>query len=45
VLEVRASKSRPEIGIVKTRLTATNQAGEVVQVSEPALVVLRRPTG
>jgi acyl dehydratase len=45
VLEVRASKSRPEIGIVKTRLTATNQAGEVVQVSEPALVVLRRPRG
>jgi acyl dehydratase len=42
VLEVRASRSRPEIGIVKIRLVATNQAGETVQVSEPALVVPRR---
>ena len=42
VLEVHASRSRPDIGIVKIRLVATNQAGETVQLSEPALVVPRR---
>ncbi|HVZ72970.1 MAG TPA: MaoC family dehydratase [Polyangia bacterium] len=45
VIEVRASRSRPDIGIVKMRSVATNQAGEPVQLSEPALVVLRRPSG
>jgi acyl dehydratase len=42
VLEVRGSRSRPDIGIVRIRSVATNQAGETVQLSEPALVVPRR---
>lgn len=42
VLEVRASRSRPDIGIVRIRSVATNQAGDTVQLSEPALVVPRR---
>jgi acyl dehydratase len=44
VLEVRPSRSRPEIGIVKIRATAYNQAGEPVQIWTPALVVRRRPS-
>jgi acyl dehydratase len=43
VLEVRPSRSRPDIGIVRIRSVATNQAGEIVQQCEPALVVPRRP--
>jgi acyl dehydratase len=42
VLEVRASRSRPDIGIVKTRATTLNQKGEIVQVSRPTLVVKTR---
>jgi acyl dehydratase len=42
VLEVRPSRSRPDIGIVKTRATAFNQAGQPVQISEPVLIVRRR---
>jgi acyl dehydratase len=45
VLDVRASRSRPDIGIVRIRSVATNQAGETVQLSEPALVVPRRAAG
>jgi acyl dehydratase len=44
VLEVRASRSRPDIGIVKTRVTTLNQKDEVVQVSRPTLVVKTRAT-
>jgi len=42
ILEKRTSRSRPELGIVKTRLTTTNQRDEVVQVSRPTLMVRRR---
>lgn len=42
VLDVRPSRSRPELGIVKIRATALNQAGEPVQVSTPVLMVRRR---
>jgi acyl dehydratase len=45
VLEVRPSKSRPEIGIIKIRTTTLNQDGAAVQVSVGNLVVpARKPT-
>ena len=34
VLDARASRSRPEIGIVRMRAEVTNQRGELVAVSE-----------
>ena len=43
VLEVRASKSRPEQGMVKLRTTTLNQRNEPVQISVGNLVVPRRP--
>jgi len=43
VLEVRASKSRPEQGIIKVRTTTLNQNGEAVQIFVGSLVVPRRP--
>ncbi|MFN2645773.1 MAG: MaoC family dehydratase [Burkholderiales bacterium] len=42
VLEVRASKSRPDIGIVKIRTTTLNQNGEAVQINVGNLMVPRR---
>ena len=42
VLEMRESRSRTDLGIVKTRLTTTNQRDEVLQVSRPTLMVRRR---
>jgi acyl dehydratase len=42
VVEVRASRSRPELGIVKILATTLNQAGEPVQISRPVLMVRRR---
>jgi acyl dehydratase len=42
VLEVRASKSRPNQGVIKVRTTTRNQKGEVVQVSVGNLIVPRR---
>jgi len=42
VLEMRASRSRPELGIVKIRVTAVDQAGNPVQISTPVLMVQRR---
>ena len=45
VVEVRASRSRPELGIVRLRATAYNQAGEPVQMSTPALMVRRAAPG
>ena len=43
VLEVRASKSRPDQGVIKVRSTTLNQNNEPVQVSVGNLIVLRRP--
>lgn len=42
VLEVRPSKSRPEQGLVKIRVTTLNQNGEPVLVMVPNLVVPKR---
>ena len=42
VLEVRPSKSRPDIGLVKIRTTTLNQNDEAVQVTVGNLVVPRR---
>ena len=42
VLEVRPSKSRPEVGLVKIRTTTLNQNGEAVQVNVGNLVVPKR---
>jgi acyl dehydratase len=43
VLEVRASKSRPNQGVIKVRSTTMNQNDEPVQVSVGNLIVRRRP--
>jgi acyl dehydratase len=43
VLELRPSKSRPDIGIMKVKLTTYNQAHEVVQIAHPTMIVPRRP--
>jgi acyl dehydratase len=43
VLEVRPSKSRPDIGIVRVRTTTLNQKNEAVQVNVGNLMVPRRP--
>ena len=42
VLEVRPSKSRPQQGLIKVRMTALNQNGETVQVLVANLMVPRR---
>jgi len=42
VLEVRASKSRPDQGVIKVRTTTLNQDGEPVQVSVGNLIVFSR---
>lgn len=42
VLEVRSSKSRPDQGLVKIRMTTLNQNGEPVQVSIGNLIVRKR---
>jgi acyl dehydratase len=42
VLEVRASKSRPNQGMIKVRTTTLNQKGEAVQIAVGNLVVPRR---
>jgi len=43
VLEVRASKSRPDQGVIKVRTTTLNQNGEPVQTFTGNLIVPRRP--
>src|SRR5262245_3850573 len=43
VIELRPSKSRPDIGVMKVRLTTYNQANEPVQIAYPAMIVPRRP--
>jgi acyl dehydratase len=42
VLEVRPSKSRPEQGLIKVKMTTLNQDGEAVQVLIANLIVPRR---
>ena len=42
VLEVRASKSRPDQGVIKVRTTTLNQDGAPVQVSVGNLIVFSR---
>ncbi len=42
VLEVRASKSRPDQGVIKVKTTTMNQNGEPVQISIGNLIVSRR---
>jgi acyl dehydratase len=44
VLDVRRSKSRPDLGLIKVRTTTLNQHGEAVQVMIGNLLVPRRPT-
>ena len=43
VLEIRETKSKPDQGIVKTALEATNQRGEVVLTFERTNLIKRRP--
>ena len=43
VLEVRGSKSRPEQGVIKVKMTTLNQNDEPVQVFVANLIVPRRP--
>jgi acyl dehydratase len=43
ILEIIPSRSKPDRGMVRVRLTTTNQNGEIVQTFSPRLVVFRRP--
>jgi acyl dehydratase len=43
VLEIRVSKSRPDLGVIKVRTTTLNQNNEPVQVSLGNLIVRCRP--
>ena len=43
IIELRQSRSRPDQGLVKIRLTMLNQDGEAVQTFIPTLLVNRRP--
>ncbi len=45
VLEIRPSKSRPNLGLIKVRTTTLNQRDEVVHVRTGNLIVQRRPGG
>ena len=45
VLDVRPSKSRPHLGLVKVRITTTNQNNEAVQVYVANIVVPTRSAG
>jgi acyl dehydratase len=42
LLDLRPSRSRLELGVVKLRLTTLNQRDEIVQVCTPVIMVLRR---
>ena len=42
VIELRPSKSRPDQGVVKVRVTTLNQNGEPVQIFVANLIVPRR---
>jgi acyl dehydratase len=43
ILEITPSRSRPDRGMVKARITTLNQAGEPVQTMVATMVVPRRP--
>jgi acyl dehydratase len=43
IVDVRASKSKPDHGIIRLRNMTTNQRGEVVQTMEAGALVPRRP--
>jgi acyl dehydratase len=43
VTDLRPSRSRPELGIVKMQLTTLNQRDEIVQIARPVMMVPRRP--
>ena len=45
VLDVRPSKSRPDLGVIKIRTTTLNQNGQAVQVTVGNLMVPRRTSG
>lgn len=42
VLEINTSKSRPELGFIKVKVTTLNQEGKAVQIYTGNLVVQRR---
>ena len=44
ILEIIASRSKPDRGMVRVKLTTTNQNGDIVQMFSPRLVVFRRPS-
>jgi acyl dehydratase len=44
ILEIIASRSKPDRGMVRVKLTTTNQNGEIVQMFSPRLVVFKRPS-
>jgi acyl dehydratase len=43
IVEILPSRSKPDQGIIKVRITTLNQHGEPVQVSTAKLLVFRRP--
>jgi acyl dehydratase len=43
IIELRESRSRPDQGLVKVRVTTLNQHNEVVQTFTPTLLVKKRP--
>jgi acyl dehydratase len=43
ILEIIPSRSKPDRGMVRVKLTTTNQNGQIVQTFSPRLVVFRRP--
>ena len=44
ILEIIPSRSKPDRGMVRVKLTTTNQNGDIVQMFSPRLVVFRRPS-
>jgi acyl dehydratase len=45
ILEVRPSRSRPRLGVVRVRTTTLNQNDEPVQIFIGSVIVPRRPSG
>ncbi len=43
IVEIIPSQSKPDRGMVRVKLTTTNQNGEIVQTFSPKLVVWKRP--
>lgn len=43
ILAINPSKSKPDLGFIKVRVTTFNQAGEAIQIYVGNLVVRRRP--